>query len=106
MTTPGGSGELQVVGSSLRHVAGIWDQEATAIGTVPGRAEGLRLDRFDAGVFQLIVSPYDSVVDAVAARCTEGKSRMEDIATALRHCADNYAKTEAALTTAANQAVH
>jgi hypothetical protein len=104
--TTGGSGGLQVVRSSLLHVAGIWDQQATAIGTVPGRAEGLSLGRFNAGVFQLIVSPYDSVVGAVAARCTEGKGCMEDIATGLRRCVGNYAKTESALTAAANQAVH
>ena len=99
-----GSGELQVIRSSLLNVAGIWDQQATTTGTIPGKAGDLRLDRFDAGVFQLIVSPYDSVVNAIAARCAEGRCRMHEIATALRQCAENYARTEARLSGAANHA--
>lgn len=88
MTTPH-SGELQVVRGSLRKVADIWDQQGNAIGAITSKAAGMRLDRLDAGVFQLIVTPYDQVVGQVAARCREGRQRMDDIA---GHCADPRAR--------------
>lgn len=93
MTTPD-SHELQVVRGSLRKVADIWDQQGNAIGAIASKAAGMRLDRLDAGVFQLIVTPYDQVVDQVAARCHEGRQRMHDIAGALRRSASTYGTAE------------
>lgn len=93
MTTPD-SHELQVVRGSLRKVADVWDQQANAVGSIGSRAGGMRLGRLDAGLFQLIVTPYGQVVDQVAARCGEGSQRLHDIAEALRRAANTYGTAE------------
>jgi hypothetical protein len=98
------SSELQVVTGSLHRVAQIWDQEATAIGSITPKVDGMSFGRLQAGVFQLIVSPYDKLVEAVAQRCAEGRTEMQDIASTLLTNARNYAQTEAELTTTANDA--
>jgi hypothetical protein len=90
MTTPG----VEVVTSSLIKAAAIWDRQGTAITGIAPKAEGMRLDRWDAGVFQLIVDPYEQVVDQVSARCTEGGKRMHDIGDTLVHCAQTYRDAE------------
>jgi hypothetical protein len=89
-TSPG----FQVTSNSLRNVAQTWDGQATAIGTIPGKTEGIHLNRLNAGIFQLIVSPYEAVLNAVTDRASEGKSEMGNIATSLRTSADTYDKTE------------
>lgn len=104
MTTPAPQ-ELKVVRSELGNAAHIWDAQASAIGSISPKAEGLRLDRLEAGVFQLIAGPYGQVVDQVSGRCTEGRTNMGDIANALRTASQSYAKTEQQNTQAA-QGVH
>ena len=98
------SGEVQVVTNSLRQVAKIWDNEATTIGSITAKVDGMSLGRIDAGVFQLIVSPYDAVVQAVAKRCAEGKTAMQAIADALVSNAKAYDANEANLSAAADSA--
>lgn len=99
-----GSAEVQVVTGSLHRVAQIWDREATAIGSITPQVNAMSFDRLEAGVFQLIVSPYDAVVQTVAKRCAEGKTEMQSIASALNANAKNYAINESDLTNAANAA--
>jgi hypothetical protein len=99
-----GAAEVQVVTGSLHQVAQIWNNQATAIGSITPQVNGMSLDRIEAGIFQLIVSPYDAVVQAVAQRCSGGKTEMQNIATALIRNADNYAANEAKLSGAANNA--
>ena len=99
-----GSTEVQVVTGSLRQVAKIWDNQATAIGSITPQANALSFDRLEAGVFQLIVSPYDKVVQTVAQRCAEGQAEMQNIASALNTNATNYAANESNLSNAANAA--
>jgi Excreted virulence factor EspC, type VII ESX diderm len=89
-------GELRVIAASLRQAAGIWDEQATAIGSVSATAGAMRLDRVEAGVFQLIVGPYDAVADQVSARCEEGMQDMRGIASALDRSADTYQLAEQA----------
>jgi hypothetical protein len=98
----GASGELKVITDAMRHAAGIWDQQASAIGSISGKVEGMSLGRFEAGVFQLIVSPYDGVVTQVAGRCQEGQHNMQAIAVALDNSANNYDTTEQTNTADAN----
>jgi hypothetical protein len=92
------SSELRVVPDSLRRVARIWDQQATVIGSITPQVDAMSFGRLEAGVFQLIVSPYDAVVQSVAQRCAEGKTEMEKIASALLANAKNYVATDAKLT--------
>ena len=96
--------EVQVVTSSLRGVAQIWDREATAIGSITPEVTAMSFARLEAGVFQLIVAPYDAVVQTVARRCAAGKTEMQSIASALNTNATNYASNEQNLTNDANAA--
>lgn len=86
--------ELVVVTDSLRRTATVWDHQATAVGAIAGSARGLGLNRLSAGVFQLIVSPYQALVTEVADRCTEGNQSMSEIAAALRKAAATYDEAE------------
>lgn len=87
--------QLEVATQALRTEAGIWDEQSGKIGSVVGKVADLRLSRIEAGVFQLIVSPYDSLADQLTNRCGEGRDRMAEIATTLRQVADTYEAEEA-----------
>jgi len=93
MTQPG-RGELGVATDALRSEANVWEDQSERIGSVSSKAEGLRLSRLEAGIFQLIVSPYEAVVDLTVARCQEGQRRMTEIASTLRKVADTYDEEE------------
>lgn len=84
----------EVATQSLRRAARIWDEEAETMSTIPGKTEEVRLNRLTAGVFQLIVSPYEAVVDTVADRSREGTAQLHAIARELRSSADTYENTE------------
>lgn len=84
----------EVAAQSLRRTASIWDGEAERMSTIPGKAEEVRLNRLTAGVFQLIVSPYEAVIDTVAERSREGTTQLHAIARELRSSADTYENTE------------
>lgn len=96
--------EVQVVTGSLRQVAQIWDTQGNAIGSITPEVNGMSFNHITAGVFQLIVSPYDAVVQTVATRCGQGKTEMQNIATALNTNATNYANNEQNITNDANAA--
>lgn len=90
----GNSPGIEVDTSSLRSVAKTWDQEAHAIGRIPEISRGIHLNHITAGVFQLIVSPYEALLNEVADRSAQGQAEMEKIATELRSTAATYEKTE------------
>jgi len=91
VTAPAG---FQVATDSLRTEAGVWDQQAQQIKNIADKADGLRFTRLEAGIFQLIVTPYSEVVDAVVTRCREGSQQMVDIANTLRNVAKIYDEEE------------
>lgn len=104
-SSPGGSQkELQVTTNSLRSVAKIWDQESAEIGKISGIASGIHLNHITAGVFQLIVSPYESLLNAITDRSNEGKTEMGKIASELNNSADTYERAESENTRLAQQA--
>lgn len=90
----GNSPGIEVDTSSLRSVAKTWDQEAHAIGTIPEISRQLHLNHITAGVFQLIVSPYEALLNEVADRSAQGEAEMAKIATELRKTAATYEETE------------
>jgi hypothetical protein len=94
--------ELKFVANSIRKAAGIWDQQASAVGTASDSVAGMGMGRVEAGVFQLIVGPYDQVVSQVSARCEEGMHNMRAIASALDKAADIYSHAEQTNTSNAN----
>jgi hypothetical protein len=90
MTAPG----FEVATDSLRTEAGVWDQQSTQMGNLASKVDGVRFDRFEAGVFQLIQGPYNDVVTQVHDRCTEAVQRMKEIADTLRAVAKTYDEEE------------
>ena len=90
MSEPG----FEVVVDALHREAGVWDEQAAAIGTVAARAETLRLSYLTAGIFGLIVADYEAAVDQVTGRCGEGSASMTSIAERLRKNADAYEATD------------
>lgn len=82
--------EVDVAVETLRTEAGIWDQQSHQLQAIVSGVGELRLSRIEAGVFQLIVSPYDAVVDQITACCAEGVQQMTRIASTLRTAADVY----------------
>ena len=85
---------VKVATDALRTEAGVWDQQSAQMGTIATRAEDLRFNRVEAGVFQLIVDPYGELVDQVHARCQEAVTRMKEIADTLRQVANTYDEEE------------
>ncbi len=89
MTYPS-SEEVTVATSSLRSEAGEWDTQSATIGPAGAKVAAMEFGRLEAGLFQLMVGPYNDVIHAVAARCTEGATAMTEIATTLRTVANTY----------------
>jgi uncharacterized protein YukE len=82
--------DVEVATDELRADGGIWLHQSDQVAAILHKADGLRLGRLEAGVFQLIVTAYDAVVDQVTARCQEGQQRLAEIGTTLRQAADTY----------------
>lgn len=88
--------QIKTATDALRNEAGVWDKESGEMGKIGPKAEGLRLDRVEAGLFQVIFDAYKQVLDQVIARSNEGKTQMTDIGKTLRSVADTYDQEEAA----------
>ncbi len=93
MTTP--EQQFEYATSELRTEAKIWDNASTQLGAVASTVETLDLTRLEAGMFQLIVEPYNAVVAQVSGRCREGQQAMTDVGDTLIRIANNVDITEA-----------
>jgi hypothetical protein len=93
---PPSTENIKVATNSLRQEAGTWDSESAAMGSIPPKAENLRLTRIEAGLFQVIFDAYGQLIDQVIARSTEGTQQMTDIGKTLRSVANIYDEEEAA----------
>lgn len=80
--------------NELRNEVSIWETQSDDLGKIAKKVETLRTDRVSAGIFQVLVSSYGSVIDQISARCNEGQQRTEEIANALRRVASGYDKAE------------
>ena len=85
---------VKVATDALRTEAGVWDQQGAQMANVATKVDGLRFNRVEAGVFQLIVGPYGELVEQVHARCQEAVTRMKEIADTLRQVANTYDEEE------------
>ncbi|MCX4787380.1 hypothetical protein OG369_14660 [Streptomyces sp. NBC_01221] len=85
-----GDPDLKVITDGLRSDAVMWDEQSGAMKAVHNAVEGTRMNHLQAGVFQLIVSAYESVIDQISARSTEGEVQMATVATALYKNAKAY----------------
>ena len=79
----------------LRDEAAVWEAQSGQLKQVVEKADSLRMNRIQAGIFQLLVTSYGPVIEQVMARCREGQQRTEEIARALREVAAAYEKAEA-----------
>ncbi|MFF5180443.1 hypothetical protein ACFY2Q_20650 [Micromonospora sp. NPDC000316] len=95
MTPPPSKKDVEVATDTLRVEAGMWLRHSDQMAVITSMAEGLRMTALEAGLFQLIVTPYDEAADQITARCREGQQRMTEIATTLRKVADTYDAEEA-----------
>lgn len=87
--------QIRVATEALRTEAGVWDGQAAQMNQIGPKAEGLRLNRIEAGLFQVIFDTYANVIEQVIARSNEGGQRMTEIAGTLRQIADVYDREEA-----------
>ncbi|MEU2250120.1 hypothetical protein [Streptomyces sp. NPDC019224] len=85
-----GDPDLKVITDGLRTDAAMWDEQSNAMKAVHDAVEGTRMNRLQAGVFQLLVSAYGAVVDQVSERSAEGEVQMAAVATALYKNAKAY----------------
>ncbi|MBB2945346.1 hypothetical protein FB565_005079 [Actinoplanes lutulentus] len=79
-----------VATDALRAEATVWDTQGEALRALSAEVGAMEFGRVEAGLFQMMVSPYNEVVRAVAARCVEGAAAMTDMAGTLRKVADVY----------------
>ncbi|OLR91428.1 hypothetical protein [Actinokineospora bangkokensis] len=93
---PPTSEQITTAIQALRTEAGVWDTESAEVGRMPPMAEKLKLDRVEAGLFQVVFDAYKQVIDQVIARTTEGAAQTAEIAKTLRSVADTYEREEAA----------
>jgi hypothetical protein len=87
---------IKVATNALREEAGTWDTESARMGEIGAKADGLRLTRTEAGLFQVIFDAYGQVLDQIIARSNEGAQRMTDVGNTLRSVANTYDEEEAA----------
>lgn len=78
----------------LTEEAHVWDKQSGELKGVVNKAESLRMDRTEAGIFQVLVTAYGPLVNHVMARCREGQQRTEEIAKALGEVAKRYSEAE------------
>jgi hypothetical protein len=87
---------IQAATGALRDEAKIWDDQSRTLGNIKPKVEDLRLNRIEAGLFQLIVTEYEKAIDVIVARTGEGQRAMTNVADTLRTVADTYDQEEAA----------
>lgn len=87
--------DIKTVTDALRVDARMWDRQSAEMGRIRNAAEGLRVTRLEAGVFQVVFSAYEDAVSQISDRCAEGRDRMDEIASALIKSANAYDNREA-----------
>src|SRR4051794_16115668 len=82
--------QVTVATNALRAEAGEWDAQGGQLAQLSTTVADMEFGRLEAGLFQLMVGPYNDVIHAVSARCREGATAMTEIAGTLRSVADTY----------------
>lgn len=88
--------QVRAATAALRNEASVWEGQAGEMGKIMNLVEGMRLNRVQAGLFQLIFDTYTDVVNQVVDRSAEGVQRMNEVAHTLREVANTYEQEEAA----------
>ena len=82
--------EVIVQTGVLRTEAGVWDRQAGQLAALSAKVAGMEFGRLEAGLFQVMVGPYNEVIHAVAARTGEGATAMTQIGQTLVEVAGTY----------------
>jgi hypothetical protein len=90
MTHPPSGEQVSVATNALRSEANEWQTQSALLGRESAKIAEMEFGRLEAGLFQMLVGPYNDVVHTLAARCQEGSAAMTEIATTLRSVADTY----------------
>ncbi|WP_250000234.1 hypothetical protein [Actinoplanes sp. M2I2] len=90
MTQPPSGEQVTVATTALRNEAGEWESQSGGLGNLSSKVAEMEFGRLEAGLFQLMVGPYNDVIQAVSARSREGAAAMAEIAKTLRSVADTY----------------
>ncbi|HEX5201595.1 hypothetical protein ACFQS1_25520 [Paractinoplanes rhizophilus] len=90
MTHPPSGEQVAVATQALRNEATEWDSQSAVLAGQSSTVAGMEFGRLEAGLFQLMVGPYNDVIHAVADRTREGATAMTEIAATLRTVADTY----------------
>ncbi|MCY1144065.1 hypothetical protein OWR29_39230 [Actinoplanes sp. Pm04-4] len=90
MTQPPSGEQVAVATNALRTEAGEWDGQAGKLAELSTKVAAMEFGRLEAGLFQLMVGPYNDVIQAMAARTREGSAAMTEIAATLRNVAGTY----------------
>lgn len=90
MTQPVSGEQVAVATNALRTEAGEWETQSATLGALSAKVAEMEFGRLEAGLFQLMVSPYNDVIHALTARCREGAVAMTEVADTLRAVADTY----------------
>jgi hypothetical protein len=91
-------GKFDVGIQALRQDVQIWDQQSGQLTQIAQQASALRMDRIEAGIFQIFISAYQGATDQVVNRSTEGSAAMTEIGATLTTVANAYEKDEHANT--------
>ena len=90
MTQPPSAEHVAVATAALRNEAREWDTQSAEVAALSTTVAAMEFGRLEAGLFQLMVGPYNDVIHGIADRCSEGATAMTDIASTLRTVADTY----------------
>ena len=90
MSNPPSSAEVTVATGILRKEASVWDDQSAKLSALSTKVASMEFGRLEAGLFQLMVGPYNEVINAVAARTREGANTMTGIGATLISVADTY----------------
>ncbi|CAM5680091.1 hypothetical protein ACFV27_43240 [Streptomyces antimycoticus] len=82
--------KLKVITDGIRSDAGMWDEQSGKLGGIHDTLEGFRINRIEAGLFQVLYSAYMDAIDQLSARTAEGKTRTKEVADALLKNAKAY----------------
>lgn len=90
MGGPPSAEQVKVATNALRTEAKTWDEQSSVMNTLSTKVAGMEFGRLEAGLFQIMVGPYNEVVSAVSSRCREGTAAMKEIGGTLRTVANTY----------------
>ena len=94
MTRPPTAQEIKVGLDALRQEAKVWDQQSDQLENASRKADSLHINRVEAGVFQLIVGPYNTVTDMVTNLTWAGHQATAAVAATLRGAAGTYERED------------